>query len=95
MPFHIFHFSPETLSKLLIETGFEIVEEKQKSPSIWMAQSLIARLFAKIGHATTQMRKTFLVAPLMLIIRLLLFPLLLVGNLSGRGDCLLVVAKKT
>lgn len=94
VPFHIFHFSKKTLSKLLKETGFQIVEEKQKSPSLWMAQSLIARLFAKPGQTTIQMRKAFLVASLMLMIRFLLFPLLWIGNLLGRGDCLLVVAKK-
>ena len=94
VPFHIFHFSQKTLAKLLKETGFKIIEEKQKSPSIWMAQSLIARLCAKHGYATTQMRKTFLIASLILIIRFLLFFLLWVGNTSGRGDCLLVVAKK-
>jgi len=94
VPFHIFHFSKKTLSKLLKETGFKIVEQKQKSPSLWIAQSVIALIFSKPGHATTQMRKPFLVAFLMLFMRFFLFPLLWVGNLLGRGDCLLVVAKK-
>jgi 2-polyprenyl-3-methyl-5-hydroxy-6-metoxy-1,4-benzoquinol methylase len=94
VPFHIFHFSKKTLSTLLKETGFEIVEEKQKSPSLWLAQTFIARLFAKPGRTTIQMRNPFLVASLMLIIRFFLFPLLWVGNLSERGDCLLVLAKK-
>ena len=94
VPFHLSHFSKETLFNLLEETGFQIVQEKQKSPSLWMALSIIARLFAKLGHPTVQMRNPFLVGTLMIVIRFLLFPLLLVGNLSGRGDCLLVVAKK-
>ena len=94
VPFHIFHFSKETLFNLLKETGFQIVSEKQKSPSLWMAQSVIARLFAKPGHTTKQFRNPLLVGFLMVIIRFLLFPLLWAGNLSGRGDCLVVVAKK-
>lgn len=94
VPFHIFHFSRKALSKIINEAGFRIIEERQESPSLWMAQSLIARLFAKQGHATTIMRKTVLIASFMLVIRFLAFPLLWVGNISGRGDCLLVVAEK-
>ena len=94
VPFHLSHFSKETLFNLLKETGFQIVKEKQKSPSLWMAQSIIARLFARTGDPTVQMRKAFLVGPLMVVIRFLLFPLLWIGNLLARGDCLVVMAKK-
>ena len=45
VPFHIFHFSPETLRQLLTDTGFTRIEVRQITPSLWVAQSLIAYFF--------------------------------------------------
>lgn len=93
-PFHISHFSRESLTKLLLESGFEICSIKNETPSLWLAQSLIAALYAKHGRITRHLRYSWLVGGMMLSIRLLLFPLLWLGNRISRGDCLVVVAKK-
>ena len=94
LPFHISHFSTETLQRLLVETGFRAIETGQITPAIWVAQSCIARLFARKGRKNMQLRNPFLTLLLMGVARLILFPLLWLGNRSGQGDCLLVVARK-
>lgn len=93
-PFHISHFSQDSLIRLLKKSGFEIVLLKNETPSLWAAQSLIARLFAVQGRITGQLRSSWLVAGLMLFIRLVFFPVLWLGNRIQRGDCLIVVADK-
>jgi len=94
VPFHIVHFSRSTLTNILKETGFEIQEIHQVSPALWVAHSIIVRLFAQFGRPTKQLRNPFLVAALLILIRILFFPLLWLGNSLGRGDCLVVVAQK-
>ena len=95
VPFHVVHFSCSTLSMLLKKSQFEVVEMRQETPALWVSHSIIARLFAKPGQPTMQLRSAALVAALILLIRGLLFPLLWLGNLCKRGDCLVVVARKT
>lgn len=94
VPFHIVHFSSDTLVKILNELQFEIVSIRQETPALWVAYSIIARLFAKLGQPTKQLRSAPLVVALILLIRGLFFPLLWLGNLRKRGDCLVVVARK-
>jgi len=94
VPFHISHFSAGTLRKLLEDTGYEGIEIHQITPSLWVAQSFIARCFARESRKTRQLRNPFLTALLMLFARFLLFPALWLGNKVGRGDCLLAVAVK-
>jgi len=94
VPFHIIHFTKDTLVRVLKESGLKIQEDQQVSPALWFAQSIIARLFAKPGQPTRQLRNPFLVAFLIVLIRCILFPGLWLGNFLGRGDCLVVVAKK-
>lgn len=94
VPFHVAHFSPDTLREILDKMQFEIVSMRQETPALWAAHSIIARLFAKPGQPTKQLRSAPLVASLILLIRGLFFPLLWLGNLSKRGDCLVVVARK-
>ena len=94
VPFHIVHFSQKTLTNILKETGFEIQKIRQESPALWLAHSIIVRLFAQFGQPTKQLRNPFLVAALLILIRILFFPLLWLGNRMGRGDCLVVVARK-
>lgn len=94
VPFHIVHFSPDTLREMLKKSQFEIANMRQETPALWVAHSIIARLFAKPGQPTRQLRSAPLVASLILLIRGLFFPLLWLGNLSKRGDCLVVVARK-
>ncbi len=94
VPFHLVHFSSETLEKLLNEAGFGVISAKQATPALWVAHSIIARIFAKEGKPTRQLRNPILVASLMLVIRGLLFPLLWLGNRFARGDCLIIEAEK-
>jgi len=94
IPFHIVHFSSQTLARILRQSGFEVVCSRQTTPALWVAHSLIACLFAKPGQPTKQLRNPFLVAALMLLIRTLFFPVLWLGNFLGHGDCLVIVAAK-
>jgi 2-polyprenyl-3-methyl-5-hydroxy-6-metoxy-1,4-benzoquinol methylase len=92
VPFHIVQFSPRTLRGMLKSTGFDSVVVRQETPALWVAHSLISRLYARPGRVTRQLRNPALVASMILGIRVLLFPLLWMANRSGRGDCLVVRA---
>jgi 2-polyprenyl-3-methyl-5-hydroxy-6-metoxy-1,4-benzoquinol methylase len=94
VPFHIVHFSPDTLKEMLNKAQFEIASIRQETPALWVASSIIAGLFAKPGQPTKQLRSAALMALLILLIRGLAFLLLWLGNLCKRGDCLVVVACK-
>jgi len=94
VPFHVVHFSPDTLKAVLNKSQFNVLKIRQETPALWVAHSIIARLFAKPGQPTRQLRSAALVAALILLIRGLFFPLLWLGNLCKRGDCLVVVARK-
>ncbi len=94
VPFHIVHFSQATLRRALEETGFEIVSQRQITPALWVAQTLLAYIFARPGETTRALRNPVLVALLMGIARFQLFLLLWLGNRRGVGDCLLTVARK-
>jgi 2-polyprenyl-3-methyl-5-hydroxy-6-metoxy-1,4-benzoquinol methylase len=94
VPFHIVHFSRNTLRRALEQNGFEIVSERQATPAIWVASTILAYIFAKPGETTKQLRNPMLVALLMLIARFQLFLLLWWGNRRGVGDCLLTKARK-
>jgi 2-polyprenyl-3-methyl-5-hydroxy-6-metoxy-1,4-benzoquinol methylase len=94
VPFHIVHFSLSSLSQLLQETGFQNIQVQEKTPALWAVHSFIAKFYAKPGIPTKQMRKALLVAPSILIIRLLFFPILWLGNTLGKGDCLVLEAYK-
>lgn len=91
VPFHISHFSAERLKAALHDCGFTPVAERQVTPALWAAQSVIARLWP---DRPEKLRATVPVAGLMLVARGLLFPLLWLGNAAGRGDCLVVKARR-
>jgi 2-polyprenyl-3-methyl-5-hydroxy-6-metoxy-1,4-benzoquinol methylase len=93
-PFHVSHFSQETLTQVLEETGFEVVSLKNETPALWVTQSFIAQLFARQGRITQQMRSFWLVGITMFLTRLLFSPVLWLGNRVKRGDCLVVKANK-
>lgn len=95
VPFHISHFSSKTLRSILSQAGFELKEWRQETPALWVTHSIIARLFAKPRQPTKQLRSVPLVVSLILLIRGFFFPLLWLGNLSKRGDCLVVIARKS
>ena len=92
LPFHLFHFSRKTLRQLLHGSGFEITQVRNVTPSHWVAQSVVAAIFARRGRQTRQLRLPLLVASLMIFCRFFLFLFLWLGNLTGRGDCLIVEA---
>lgn len=94
VPYHITHFSAATLTRLLGETGFKTEDTRQETPALWVAQSVIAALFAKPGRATTALRRPWLVAKLTIEARGLCFPFLWLANRLGRGDCLVIRARK-
>ena len=95
VPFHITHFSAVTLHRLLEENGFRQIEIRQITPALWVASSITARLFAREGKPTRQLRNPLAICVLMLACRVLLSPLLFWGNRAGRGDCLVAVGTKT
>jgi SAM-dependent methyltransferase len=92
VPFHIVNFSPTTLRELLVETGFADVEVRQITPALWVASSIITRVFASRGRPTRQLRNPLLILTLMGFARIIMFPVLYFGNRLGRGDCLVAVA---
>ena len=92
VPFHVCHFEPDTLKGTIRAAGLRVLSLRQETPALWVAQSLIAWAFWRRGRATRQIRNPYLVGALMLVIRLGFFPLLWLGNVLGRGDCLKVVA---
>jgi SAM-dependent methyltransferase len=91
VPFHITHFDRDSLSRVLRESGFTVVSEQNITPALWVALSCVAALFPS---APRMQRSAPLVAALMLVARGLLFPLLMLGNRMGRGDCLVVKARR-
>ena len=94
VPFHITFFSATTLKLLLNDTGFVVLKSRCVSPALWFAQSVIAKLFTVKGKKTYAQRSSMLLGSLMLFARLVLFPALWLGNLLGRGDCLVLEAEK-
>ena len=94
VPFHVIHLSRSTLGNLLSRQGFVVTEIKEETPALWAAQSVIAALFARRGQKTQLLRNPLLVSMLMAVFRGMLFPLLWCGNRLGRGDCLVVTARK-
>jgi len=94
IPFHIFQFTSDNLKFVLNKTGYQLMAKKYQTPSLWITQSLLSFLFAKKGKPTLAMRNPLLVAPLLLSIRLFLFPLLFLANVMGKGDCIVLKATK-
>jgi hypothetical protein len=95
VPFHIVHFTRLRLARLLEEEGFAVTEAGNVTPALWVAQTAIACLWRDDPAATVRLqRKAPLVAALMALARGLAFPLLWAWNLVGRGDCLVVRARK-
>jgi 2-polyprenyl-3-methyl-5-hydroxy-6-metoxy-1,4-benzoquinol methylase len=95
VPFHISHFSSETSRNVLHQAGFEVVASRQITPALWVSSSFVAKIFAKRGQPTRQLRNPVLMVGLLSFSRLFLFPALWIGNRLGRGDCLLTVATKS
>lgn len=93
-PFHLTHFSEHTLTAVLDRAGFTVEEVRTRTPALWLVQSALAWRYAKPGEPTLQMRRPLLLAALLVTVRAGLFPLLWLANRMGRGDCLVVRAKR-
>ena len=87
VPFHVSHFTAQSLTDVLHKAGFSIVAIKNASPAAWMAQSVIASIRRK-----PRGRSALLLGTLMLMAYAVV-PLLRLGNRTGRGDCLIVKAR--
>ena len=94
VPYHLVHFSSGTLLQLLKQQGFERIESRTVTPSLWIVQAFVALFFAKQDRPTTQLRSVLLVVSGMIAVRLLLFPLLWLANITHRGDALLIRARR-
>lgn len=92
VPFHTVHFSRSLLVQLLSHSGFDLKDVHTETPSLWMAHSFIVSLFSRTGLPTILLRNPFWVAGLMLLFRIFLFPLIWIGNVLGKGDCLVLTA---
>lgn len=94
VPYHITHFNAAALSALLERHGFRVISCCQETPALWPAQSLIAHLFGRSGQPTRALRSIPLLAPLILLIRGLGFLPLWLLHRQGRGDALVVRARR-
>jgi hypothetical protein len=79
---------------LLRNAGFTPVKVRQVSPGAWLASSLIVLVFFKRGKPTRELRNPLLFPLAMIAAKILLFPFLRMANSAGRGDALVIVAKK-
>jgi SAM-dependent methyltransferase len=93
VPFHITHFSADRLRRLLDEAGFAVVSQRCITPALWVAQTILARLGRGKPDPAAMFRERWLIAGVMLAVRLGLFAPLWALNRAGRGDCLVVKAR--
>ena len=94
VPFHIVHFSTRTLERMLQDVGFVVKFEKNETPALWGAHSLIATLYSSRGRPTRQLRDPLLNVILIAFCRGIFFPLLWFFNFIRRGDCIVLIAEK-
>ncbi|MEZ5668134.1 MAG: class I SAM-dependent methyltransferase [Alphaproteobacteria bacterium] len=94
VPFHITHLRGRDLSAVLERNGFVVETVRTETPALWVAQSVIAALFARPPRPTRAFRNPLLVIGLMGLARGLLFPLPMLANALGRGDCLVLRARR-
>jgi SAM-dependent methyltransferase len=93
VPFHLWHFSPQTLQELLDSANFSIIEATTFTPALWLTQSLCLKLSRPAGGHNRLIRSAPLIALLTVSIKLLVLPFYRHLNRRMAGDCLIVVAK--
>jgi len=91
VPFHVCHFSPQTLSNILSKAGFQLVTMRTFTPSLWIAQSLCTMLGTRGKGAKSWMRSAPVIGLLMLAARGIILPWLN-HTKEMNGDCLVVMA---
>ncbi|MGP8049544.1 MAG: class I SAM-dependent methyltransferase [Desulfobaccales bacterium] len=92
VPYHLWHFSPQTLAEVLARAGLRLAEVKSFTPALWLAQSFCLRLGERRGGRNRALRSAPLLAAMMLVARLLL-PLFFRAERRLRGDCLVADAR--
>jgi SAM-dependent methyltransferase len=85
LPFHLTHFSKRSVLNVVNKAGYKVIAYRTLTPSLLMAQSIICRLFTKQGKPTIQLRNPFLLSFLMLVSRILFFPVLFFIDKAGLG----------
>ena len=91
VPFHVTHFDAARLSTLLRDCGFELESVRTITPALWWAQSEVARAFP---DEPRRQREAARVLPLMLRAMTLGAAERAAWNRAGRGDCLVVEARR-
>ena len=93
VPYHLWHFTPATLTRLLHQAGFEVTELITLTPAVWLAQSLWLALASRPGGHNRLIRTAPGTAALMLAARLFILPWFRQAHRQGRGDCLVLTAR--
>jgi SAM-dependent methyltransferase len=93
VPYHLWHFSPNTLQDLLDRANFSIIDSKTFTPALWVTQSICLKASRPEGGRNKLFRWAPFVALMTLINRLFVLPFFPNINRRMAGDCLIVVAK--
>jgi hypothetical protein len=93
VPFHLWHFSPKTLQKLLDSAHYRIITINTFTPALWVTQSICLKLSRKAGGRNRLIRCAPLIALMTLTIKLFSPPFFHNINQQMAGDCLIIVAK--
>lgn len=93
VPFHLWHFSPETLRTVLARAHFNLADMATCTPALWLAQSLGVTWGARAGRANRVLRSAPLIAGLTLTVRGMVLPWFRHLDRRLQGDCLLVTAQ--
>ena len=93
VPFHLWHFSPQTLQELLDAANFSIIDNKTFTPALWVTHSICIKLSREKGGRNRLIRSAPLIALMTLSIKLFVLPFFHNTNRQMAGDCLIMVAK--
>jgi len=93
VPFHLWHFSPKTLQKLLDSANYRIINITTFTPALWVTQSICLKLSREEGGPNRLIRCAPLIALMTLTIKLFSPPFFHNINRQMAGDCLIIVAK--
>jgi len=93
VPYHLWHFSPATLSAVMERAGYEVAALQSYTPALWLAQSLCVSLGAREGRSNRVMRSAPVAAGLTLLARVMVLPWFRHLNRELTGDCLMATAR--
>jgi SAM-dependent methyltransferase len=97
LPYHNYHFSTETLKKLLLNNGFSIVHVRHFS-NRWNAEGWSASLLKKnpvwFLKAKSSGKGTLLAELIYFFVTILFFPLALLESLFKKGGVITVIARR-